>query len=81
MIFINDFFDLPIQSSPFRFTDDKSSAIFADNIEDLAGVVSEYFHINKLTLNLSKTKLVLFRKPHVIIISYLVVYPFSVAYT
>ena len=70
IIFINDFFSLPIESSPFSFADDtnmfKFSAIVAQNVASLSNdlkVVAEYFRLNKLTLNLSKTKLVHFRKP------------------
>ena len=71
IIFINDFFNLPIKSAPFGFADDtnmfESSALVSTNILHLSNdliIIAEYFRLNKLTLNLKKTKLVHFRKPH-----------------
>lgn len=66
IVFIHEFFNLPIKSSPFSFSDNidmfKYSGIVTDNVEHVADdleVVSEYF------LRLKKAKLVHFRKAHV----------------
>ena len=72
LVFINDFFELPMSSSPFGFADDtnmfNSSSDAAENLNGFSHdlvVMTEYFRLNKLTLNLSKTKLIHFRKPSV----------------
>ena len=70
LIFINDLYKLPITSKPYLYADDTSlftsSICIASNVSQINGdlkLISEYFKMNKLTLNLNKCKVVHFRSP------------------
>jgi len=64
LIFYNDFFNLPLSSRSYGFADDSSlffsSTVVSDNVAALAddvSLISDYFKINRLTLNVVKSKL------------------------
>lgn len=70
LIYINDFNKLPLNGTPFLFADDSalfySSHSISDNEHNIKldmDNISEYFRLNKLTVNISKSNLVHFRNP------------------
>ena len=70
LILINDLANASRYLFPFLFADDTTLQISSSNIKELyqlaneeLEIVSEWFKANKLTLNISKTKYILFKKP------------------
>lgn len=66
LVYINDIGYLPIRGLIRAFADDKAIAYDEYNpttVQDDMKMITEYFRINKLTINLNKTKLLVFNSP------------------
>lgn len=66
LIYVNDLGELPVTGRIRTFADD-TAIVYEDFskgvIESDLAIISEYFRINKLTLNLSKSKLLVVNRP------------------
>lgn len=67
LVYVNDLGNLPIRGLLRLFADDKTAAYDDFDIEviqDDIRMITEYFRINKLTVNLAKTKIMVFNQPN-----------------